>query len=166
MTWHDTTRRRFVTTVGLAGAALAGTGVAAGRPGNGGNRNFRTHLSGDEEVPPVETDAQGQAKFQVNETNDELHFKLIVANIDDVVAAHIHCASAGTNGPVGVTLFAGGPTSDPGTLAEGTITEPDGGNGCGWGSLADVVEAMEAGNTYVNVHTVAHPPGEIRGQIH
>jgi hypothetical protein len=29
-----------------------------------------------------------------------------------------------------------------------------------------VVEAMEAGNTYVNVHTVAHPPGEIRGQIH
>lgn len=166
MTWHDTTRRRFVTTAGLAGAALAGTGVAAGRPGNGGNRNFRTHLSGDEEVPPVETDAQGQAKFQVNETNDELHFKVIVANIDDVVAAHIHCASAGTNGPVGVTLFSGGPVSVNGTLAEGTITGPDDGNGCGWETLKDVLAAMRSGEAYVNVHTLSNPPGEIRGQIH
>jgi hypothetical protein len=165
MSWHDTTRRRFVTTVGLAGAALAGIGVAAGRHGNGGNRNFRTHLSGDEEVPPVETNAQGQATFQLNEAGDALEYRLIVANIDDVVAAHIHCAPAGANGPVGVTLFGGGPTSDPGVLAEATITEPDEENGCGWSDLDDVVEAMRSGDTYVNVHTVAHPPGEIRGQI-
>ncbi len=165
MTWHDTTRRRFVTTAGLAGAALAGTGVTGGRPGNSENRNFRTHLSGDEEVPPVETDAQGQAKFKLNGTGDELHFKLIVANIDDVVASHIHCAPAGENGPVGVTLFSGGPTSDPGTLAEGTITEPDDGNGCRWSDLDDVLAAMRSGEAYVNVHTLAHPPGEIRGQI-
>jgi hypothetical protein len=165
MTWHDTTRRRFVTTAGLAGAALAGTGVAAGRRRSGGNRNFRTHLSGDEEVPPVDTDAQGQAGFQLNRAGDELQYKLVVANIEDVVASHIHCAPAGANGPVGVTLFGGGPTSDPGTLAEGAITEPDDGNGCGWETLADVVEAMENGETYVNVHTVANPPGEIRGQI-
>ena len=165
MSWHDTTRRRFVATAGLAGATLAGTGVAAGRHGNGGNRNFRTHLSGDEEVPPVDTDAQGQAKFQVNRVGDALQYRLIVANIDDVVASHIHCASEGENGPVGVTLFGGGPTSDPGTLAEGTITEPDPGNACGWSDLDDVLAAMRSGDTYVNVHTLANPPGEIRGQI-
>lgn len=165
MSWHDTTRRRFVTTAGLAGAALAGTGVAAGRPGSGGIRNFRTHLSGDEEVPPVETNAQGQATFQSNEAGDALEYRLIVANIDDVVAAHVHCAPAGENGPVGVTLFGGGPVSANGTLAEGTITEPDDGNGCGWSDLDDVLAALRSGETYVNVHTLAHPPGEIRGQI-
>ena len=160
---HTITRRRFAIAVGLSGLTLSGTGVATAR---GHNRNFRAHLSGENEVPPVETNAQGQANFQLNKAGDELDYKLIVANIDDVVAAHIHCAPVGQNGPVGVTLFSGGPTSDNGILAEETITAPDDGNGCGWETLADVVEAMRSGDTYVNVHTVAHPPGEIRGQIH
>lgn len=164
MTRHATTRRRFVTSASIAAASLASVGVAAGGPG-GPRRNFRTHLSGDEEVPPVETNAQGQAKFKLSRSEDELRFKLNVANIEDVVAAHVHCAPAGQNGPVGVTLFSGGPTNDPGTLAEGTITEPDAGNECGWETLADVVGAMRRGETYVNVHTLSHPAGEIRGQI-
>ena len=157
------TRRRFAIAVGLSGLTLAGTSVAAAR---GHTRNFRTHLSGENEVPSVDTNAQGQATFQLNKAGDELDYKLIVANIDDVVASHIHCAPAGQNGPVGVTLFSGGPTSDNGILAEGTITAPDDGNGCGWETLTDVVKAIRSGDTYVNVHTLAHPPGEIRGQIH
>lgn len=156
-------RRSVLKALGLSGLALTTTSVATAR---GQNRNFRTHLSGDNEVPPVETDAQGQAKFQLNKAGDELSYKLIVANIEDVVAAHIHCAPAGQNGSVGVTLFSGGPTSENGILAEGTITEPDDGNGCGWEHLDDVVAAMRSGDTYVNVHTVENPPGEIRGQIH
>jgi hypothetical protein len=129
-------------------------------------RNFRAHLRGDEEVPPVETDAQGQATFKFNEDVTILDFKLTVANIEDVVAAHIHCAPEGVNGPVGVTLFSGGPVSPDGVLAEGTITAPDGGNECGWEDLEDVQMAMKNGYAYVNVHTEAHPPGEVRGQIH
>ena len=160
---HTTTRRRFATALGVGGLALSGTGVVSAR---GHNRNFRAHLSGDNEVPPVETNAQGQAKFQLDRAGDELRYKLVVANIDDVVAAHVHCAPEGENGPVGVTLFSGGPTSESGPLAEGTITEPDDGNGCGWETLADAVEAMRSGAAYVNVHTLEHPPGEIRGQIH
>lgn len=166
MPWQDTTRRRLVETVGLAGVTLAGTGVAAARGGNGDDRNFRAHLSGDEEVPPVDTDAQGQATFQLDRAGEGMDYRLIVANIEDVVAAHVHCAPPGANGPVGVTLFSGGPTGEPGVLAEGTVTGPDDGNGCGWETLADTVEAMRNGDTYVNVHTVEHPPGEIRGQIH
>lgn len=162
MSYHTSTRRRFLTAVGLGGLAVASTGVAAA---SDENRNFRTHLSGDNEVPPVETDAQGQATFQLDRAGTELRYKLIVANIENVVAAHIHCAPAGQNGLVGVTLFSGGPTSESGILAEGTIAEPDDGNGCGWTTLDEVVEAMRGGNAYVNVHTAQNPPGEIRGQI-
>lgn len=114
----------------------------------------------------METDAQGQATFKFDRDVTELSYRLIVANIDDVFAAHIHCAPAGANGPVGVTLFTGGPISPNGILAEGTVEAPDEENACGWETLPDVEEAIRDGDAYVNVHTLAHPPGEIRGQIH
>lgn len=125
--------------------------------------NFKAPLSGDEEVPAVDTRGTGVATFK--DRAEGLVFKLNVANLDDVVAAHIHCGEVGENGPVGVTLFSGGPTSDPGTLAQGTIAEPDADNGCDWEDLDDVVAALESGDTYVNVHTLANPSGEIRGQV-
>ena len=140
---------------------LVAVGTAAAQP-----KNFRAHLSGGEEVPPVTTKATGQAVFQLNPSGTALRFRLIVANIDDVVAAHIHCAPKGVNGPVGVTLFSGGPSSANGILARGTITAPDAfGNFCGWADLGAVVAAMQSGNTYVNVHTLVNLPGEIRGQV-
>lgn len=125
--------------------------------------NFKATLSGDEEVPPVETQARGVAKFKLRDQG--LVFKVNVANIEDVVASHIHCGAVGVNGPIGVTLFAGGPVSVNGTLAKGVIIAPDEDNGCGWTDLDSVVAALESGNTYVNVHTVANPGGEIRGQV-
>ncbi|HSM55079.1 MAG TPA: CHRD domain-containing protein [Candidatus Sulfomarinibacteraceae bacterium] len=128
--------------------------------------NYRAHLTGDEEVPAVNTNAQGQAIFQFDHREGALHYRLIVANIEEVFAAHIHCGEAGVNGPVGVTLFGGSTTSDSGVLATGSPTEPNPGNACGWQTLADVQAAIDAGAAYVNVHTTANPGGEIRGQIH
>lgn len=127
-------------------------------------KNFVAPLKGSEEVPPVGTNATGLAKFQLKDGTG-LSFKLIVANIEDVVASHIHCAPVGQNGPVGVTLFSGGPATVSGILAQGTLASPNAGNGCGWADLAAVVSAMRSGNTYVNVHTLTNPPGEIRGQV-
>ena len=48
---------------------------------------------------------------------------------------------------------------------QSTFSGPDPGNACGWTSLADVLEAMAAGDTYVNVHTTNFTGGEIRGQV-
>ncbi len=140
----------------------AATALAAGHT----PQNYRAHLNGAQEVPAVDTRAQGQAILSFDGSLSELHYKLIVANIDDVVASHIHCAPAGANGPVGVTLFSGGPTSDNGVLAQATVDAPNAENGCGWSDLGDVHAAIAAGEAYVNVHTLANPPGEIRGQIH
>ena len=152
--------------------------VLALAPSASAKDNFVATLSGDEEVPARDTPAVGVAKFKLSKDGSALSFKVNVANIQNVFAAHIHCGAVGVNGPIGVTLFMGAPAGGRvnGTLAEGTITAPDPGNGCGWTSLAAVLAAIESGNTYVNVHTndgVAppntgpgdFPGGEIRGQI-
>lgn len=124
---------------------------------------FKAQLTGDEQVPPVDTAGLGNAAVMV--TANGVRYSLVVNNTVDVVAAHIHCAPAGVNGPVGVTLFAGAPVTKNGVLADGPILAPDPGNGCGWVDLDALVAAMESGDTYVNVHTLANLPGEIRGQL-
>ena len=74
-------------------------------------KNFGAHLSGGQEVPARETAAQGQAIFQLNADETAISYKVIVANINNVVASHIHFAAAGTNGSV--VAFLASP-SDPG----------------------------------------------------
>jgi hypothetical protein len=148
---------------------IAALGTMAAAPDT---RNFRAHLAGRNEVSPVDTLAQGQAIFQLSKDGTELHYKLIAANIEDIFMSHIHMAPAGANGPIVVWLYPHAPPSQlipgrfDGVLAEGTITAADlTGPLTGMG-LDDLLAAMMAGDTYVNVHTTLHPSGEIRGQIH
>jgi len=135
------------------------------------NRNFRTSLKGENEVPAVETRAQGQAIFQLSRDGSELSYKLIVANIENVTMAHIHLAPANENGPVVVWLYPDGfppqliPGRFSGVLAEGVITDADIVGETQVQSLDNLIEQIRAGNAYVNVHTSQYPPGEIRGQI-
>jgi hypothetical protein len=134
-------------------------------------RNFRTHASGGEEVPPNDSRAQGQAIFQLSKDGTEIHYKLIVANIQNVAQAHIHLGPAGVNGPVIVWLYPSGPPPmlipgrTQGILAEGVITDASLVGLLAGGTLEDLLNEMRAENTYVNVHTSQFPPGEVRGQI-
>lgn len=144
------------------------------------NSNFVAHLSGDYEVPANASLANGQAIFKLSKDGTELHYKLIVANIDNVVASHIHVGPASVNGPVVAFLYgpatAGGGRFD-GVLAEGTITAANLTGPLAGQPLSALLAELEAGNAYVNVHTndgVAptntgpgdFPGGEVRGQIH
>jgi hypothetical protein len=157
-------------------SSLAVTAIpAAAGPGD----TFAVHLTGDEEVPPRETPAQGQAIFKLSADGTELSYRLIVANIENVVFSHIHLEEAGVNGPIVAFLFhdvppGGGPVN--GVLATGTITAADLINSLAGHPLSDLIDEMRSGNAYVNVHTndgVApintgpgdFPMGEIRGQI-
>lgn len=168
MSPDGTNRRQFVTTVGLGGVLLAGAGVATASGSGRKHRNFRAHLSGDGVVPPVDTDAQGQATFKLRPAADAIDFKLNVANVDDVIGAHVHHAPPGENGSIVVFLY-GDPFAEAvtvnGTLAEGTITADDV-IGPFDGDFDALVTAIADGEASVQVHTKAHPPGEIRGQIH
>ena len=158
---------------------LGVTVLALAAPADADEENFVAHLSASDEVPSNESLAQGQAIFQLSADGTQLDYTLIAANIDNVVFAHIHLAPAGVNGPVVAFLF--GPAAPgggrfSGVLAQGTITADDLIGPLAGQPFTALVDAMLAGNTYVNVHTddgVAPggtgpgdlPAGEVRGQI-
>jgi hypothetical protein len=133
--------------------------------------NVRAHAHGGAEVPAVDTEAQGQATFMLSADGTEVSYQLFVANIMDVTQAHIHRAPAGSNGGVVAWLYPSGPPAtlipgcSQGMLAEGVITSANLVGPLAGKDLEDLLAEMGSGNTYVNVHTSANPPGEIRGQI-
>ncbi len=128
---------------------------------------FRAHLSGDAELPPVDTRAAGVVKFSVNDAETQLHYEIRVANIEDITQAHIHRGAAGENGPVVVFLFGfiGEGVTRNGLLAANTRTSADLIGPLAGEPLSALIDQIRSGNSYVNVHTVANPPGEIRGEI-
>lgn len=136
------------------------------------NRMHSVHLTGASEVPPRDTQAQGQFLYRISRDGTQISFKLIVANIDNVVAAHIHLGGPTEIGPVVVPLIADRPAgggSSNGVLSTGTITAADLTGPLAGQPLSALIAAIRAGNTYVNVHTndgVGDPntgPGDFPG---
>jgi hypothetical protein len=123
------------------------------------DRVFSAITLGRNEVPPVATKAIGVAGLRLTDGGTRLLYTVAMKGVENITAAHIHCAARGVNGPVGVTFVAQVP------IINGSATAPDVGNRCNWLTLDDVVKALESGNAYVNVHTTSNPSGFIRGQV-
>ena len=138
------------------------------------NRNFRAHAKGQNQVPnPVDTQAQGQVILNFSKDGSQLHVKLNVANIENVIGAHLHKAPEGANGPIvlgfigtAASPFISNPITKNGTLFEGDFSAADLETELAGKALEDLKAEILAGNIYVNVHTVQNRPGEIRGQLH
>jgi CHRD domain len=131
---------------------------------------FHIDLTGSQQVGPVSTEAFGMATVRLADNGTAIDFRVIVCDIVNVTASHIHVGAAGTNGPVIIPFVHGVLFSSPHgckTLAEGTRTASDLNTQASPSitSWNDFVKALLAGNTYVNVHTTANPGGEIRGQL-
>ena len=128
--------------------------------------------------------AVGNAIFQLNADGTALTYKLIVANIDNVIMAHIHRGAAGVNGPVVVWLYpstAVGPALPgggriQGVIAEGTITAANLVGPLANQPFSALLNLLSTNQAYVNVHTNNgvdptnegpgdYPGGEIRGQV-
>jgi hypothetical protein len=161
-------KRVMVAAFFVVGLAAVGVGVA------GINSNWSTHSNGSMEVPVRDSQGQAQAIFHLSNDGSELDFKLIASNIEGVTQSHIHCGHVGENGPVVVFLYGFNPVgvAPSGILNEGTITDANviprpSTDICpgGVATLDDVIEKMNNGGAYVNVHTIVFPGGEIRGDI-
>jgi hypothetical protein len=138
------------------------TGAAAGEL-------FTARLTGAEEVPtPVDTETRGHFLIRFNRNLTAAEYTLVVRDGTRATQAHIHCAAAGVNGPV-IIFLAGlhdrGWDVDGKWVSNATVTDANITNTACGTTLAEVVQAMREGRTYANVHTLAHPAGEVRGQI-
>ena len=146
-----TTWLRNTATVAVAAALTAGCGMmdrskSASAPGPAGER---ITLSGASEVPPVSSAAAGTSTVTVS-GDCSVTASASVTGMT-ATAAHIHVGAAGANGPVAVPL---NKTADNAfsSAAGAKMNEQQ-------------CAAYRKGETYVNVHSAAHPNGEVRGQL-
>jgi hypothetical protein len=123
------------------GLLLTATSVAA--------HDVKVALTGAEETPPVTTSATGSGTIVVN--SDKTVSGSVTTKGMTGVAAHIHVGAPGQSGPPIITLAQG---------PDGTWTVPAGSK-----LTDDQYATFKSGNLYVNVHSAAHGPGEVRGQL-
>src|SRR5262245_856741 len=130
---------------------------------------LRATLNGGEEAPtPVLSGAVATAEVAVDPTNEELAVQMRVFNIPTgTTASHIHIASKGVAGPVVIDFPIGRGVTGDFTLnfrvhdGPAFHARPE----IGINTFADALQAIAAGQAYVNIHTTAFPGGEIRGQL-
>ena len=145
--------RKTVLRIAAAGAVLA-LGLAGcsslKNPFSSSQVTLTAQLSGANEVPPNARTGSGSAEVTFNRDTRDLRYTVRYSGLSGpATAAHIHGPAAPTaNAPV-VVLF-------------DTVGSPI--NGTSRLSPAQAADLL-AGRYYVNVHTAAHPGGEIRGQL-
>jgi hypothetical protein len=128
-------------------ALIAGT--LAGGIGSATAGEIKVNLSGDQEVPPVQTSASGSGTITVDDDRS-VKGKITTSDLKGT-GAHIHEGAVGKNGPDIITLKK---SSDNEWSVPGDA------------KLTDAqYDAYKAGNLYVNVHSDANKSGEIRGQL-
>jgi hypothetical protein len=157
--------------------------------GHGKNSRINIKLNGfNENVPPglvaLSTPAKGEFKAKINRRGEpsidyELSYEGFVGN-NQPTQAHIHfgqrwqnggisvwlCANNPpiTNAPAGTQVCPSAPATIKGTIVAANVVGPAG-QGIAPGEFNELLDAIDKGVTYANVHTPAFPGGEIRAQL-
>ena len=129
------------------------------------NEKYRAKLDGNNEVPPVNSTAEGVINFKTK--NDMLTWKMNVTGTNDATGVNIHKGKAGENGDVVVDLMKVSKHSDTpkGMTMRGNVTDSSLTGSMAGQTIADLKTAMANGDMYVNLKTQDHPDGVLRGQI-
>lgn len=167
--------------IALGIIALAAAPFASAQQAN----RLGANLVGFDEVPSVSSVASGKFNAQINNAESAIDWELSYADLEgSVQQAHIHfgqphvnggitvflCTNLG-NGPEGIQSCPASPATISGTIMAAdvspniTATAAARTQGINTGELAELIRAIRAGATYVNVHSTTWPGGEIRNQI-
>ncbi|MDR3422989.1 MAG: CHRD domain-containing protein [Xanthobacteraceae bacterium] len=141
--------RRIVIAVACVTAVAAWAVASKAAP-----ETIKVALSGAQQVPPVETSGSGTADLTYDAATRVLTWSVTYSGLSaPATMAHFHGpAAAGANGPVTIGISNKGSAVESPIKGEATLTP-------------EQAAQFTAGEWYVNVHTSAHPGGEIRGQV-
>jgi hypothetical protein len=171
---------RLQTTALLVSSCVLGLALAVPAAADD-DRRIRARLSGFNEDPlTLSTPASGNFRGKIGRRGMTIEYELSYEGFPStstVTQAHIHfgghhqsggisvflCSNLG-NGPAGTQACPASPATISGTIRPADVIGPAG-QGIAAGELDELIEAIDGGVTYVNVHTTAFPGGEIRGQI-
>ena len=172
--------RRLVVSIAVI-ALVSASAVVMGQ----GFKKISELLTGYQEVPSVSTTASGTFNARISNDESQIEWELSYSDLEGAIQqAHIHIGNKGVNG--GITVFlctnlGNGPAgiqpcpAPPATIS-GTILAADVSpnipataaartQGLNTGEIDELIKAIRAGATYVNVHSTTWPGGEIRSQI-
>lgn len=114
---------------------------------------FTATLNGGQEVPATSSTATGTASVSLNAAKTQALVSIDWTGLTgNASAAHVHSATAGTNGPIICDL-------SPAAAASGSVVDKL----CPL--TAPQATALESDGLYINVHSAMFPDGEIRGQL-
>jgi hypothetical protein len=142
------TRRAVMILAGLIGAVCVGV-LAVAAP-----LSFKVPLTGTQQVPPVQTTGSGTADLTYDPSTRVVTWSVTYSGLSGpATMAHFHGpAEQGKNAGVVIWLSKQGSPAESPIKGEATLTP-------------EQAQQFMAGEWYVNVHTQAHPTGEIRGQV-
>ena len=131
---------------------------------------YKATLNAQNEVPPGESIANGQAEF-TERANGNIKYRVNITGINcgNAVAAHIHTGAEGQNGDVVADLLYTPTSQDKdtayGMIFRGTIDDSSLKGPMEGKTIDDLAAAIDSGKIYLNVQTTEHPDGEIRYQV-
>lgn len=178
-----TGRARLFAVVVAIGAAVAataaGSAAMADEDTSSVGNAIHEQLTGYEEDPGVvSTAGNGRFEAHIDEAAGEISYRLSYADLEGTVQqAHIHfggkaqsggisvflCTNLG-NGPAGTQLCPASPGAVEGTIRAVDVIGPAP-QGITAGQFGELVAAIRAHKTYVNVHSSMWPGGEVRAQL-
>jgi hypothetical protein len=109
----------------------------------------QVQLRGSQEVPPVQSSGAGTADLTYDPNTRVVTWTIIYSGLSDTATmAHFH----GPEGKLVIWLSKRGSPAESPIKGEATLTP-------------EQAQLFAAGDLYINVHTKAHPGGELRGQV-
>jgi hypothetical protein len=170
--------RKPIKALAIAAAAVIISTATVMASGPGSSR-WSARLVGYEEVPAISTSARGSFSATIAKDGMSFDYELTYGGLTGgVTQSHIHfgqksvnggisvffCSNLG-NGPVGTQACPAGSATVTGHVTAANVIGPAG-QGIAAGEWNELIGAIRAGVTYVNVHSATYPGGEIRGQLH